>query len=209
MARDVEHVTRGSDTRKHILDVAEEMFARYGYFAASVNAIAKKTGLRRASLFHHFPNKQSLYLAVMNRLMVIEAEYFREALLDGPTRSPEKDLEKIVEVTFNFLVDEPNIAYLSLHTLACNQAEEMPTEISEFSTCWWQSVLERGVAAGVFRDISPAECVALVGGMTNQYVALRASKTASLNTIADVDRDRMRSQIQQVMKTLVLTHGAD
>lgn len=204
MTDNIAHVTRGSDTRKHILDVAEAMFARYGYFAASVNTIARESGLRRASLFHHFPNKQSLYLAVMNRLMAIEVEYFREALLDDPARSPEADLEQIVDATFNFLVDEPNIAYLSLHTLACNRADDMPTDISEFSTYWWRRILERGREAGVFQQIGAPECIALMGGMINQYVALRASKTASLNTIADVDRDRVKAHIQKMMKALVL-----
>lgn len=42
------------------------LFAQYGYEAVSMRDIATAVGVQAAALYYHFPDKQGLYLAVMN-----------------------------------------------------------------------------------------------------------------------------------------------
>lgn len=51
--------------RETLLALALKAFADSGYAGASMNAIAASAGLRKASLFHHFPTKEALYLQVL------------------------------------------------------------------------------------------------------------------------------------------------
>src|SRR5690606_19654728 len=39
-------------------------FARYGYEGATVRRLEEETGLSRGAIFHHFRDKESLFLAV-------------------------------------------------------------------------------------------------------------------------------------------------
>lgn len=193
-----------SNRAESILDVAEDVFARYGYLAARVNDIASEANIRRPSLFHHFPNKQALFVAVMNRAMERQLEYFQNNLPVKPPESPILALEQILDATFNFLVDHPNIAYLSLHILANNRVDELPTNISEISLDRWKTILEWGRKEGVFRDVSLAECTALYGGMTIFYITLYESRTRKLKEIRNVERNRIREDLQRAIKALVL-----
>ncbi len=60
----------GQKRRKDaILDEATRLFAERGYAACSMADLAECVGLRKASLFHHFPSKDDLYGAVLERLM--------------------------------------------------------------------------------------------------------------------------------------------
>lgn len=50
--------------RQEILNAARTCFARHGYEGATVRRLEEATGLSRGAIFHHFRDKDSLFLAV-------------------------------------------------------------------------------------------------------------------------------------------------
>jgi AcrR family transcriptional regulator len=50
--------------RREILDRSRACFARYGYEGATVRRLEEATGLSRGAIFHHFRDKESLFLAL-------------------------------------------------------------------------------------------------------------------------------------------------
>src|ERR1700743_2979243 len=50
--------------RRQILDGSRACFARFGYEGATVRRLEDATGLSRGAIFHHFRDKESLFLAV-------------------------------------------------------------------------------------------------------------------------------------------------
>ncbi|WP_127783094.1 TetR/AcrR family transcriptional regulator [Rhodococcus sp. X156] len=50
--------------RRQILDGARLCFARYGYEGATVRRMEDATGLSRGAIFHHFRDKDALFLAL-------------------------------------------------------------------------------------------------------------------------------------------------
>jgi AcrR family transcriptional regulator len=57
--------SEGRSMRETILDAAVQLFAEYGYHAAPLRDIARIAGIQAASIYHHFPNKQSLLVEIM------------------------------------------------------------------------------------------------------------------------------------------------
>jgi AcrR family transcriptional regulator len=53
--------------KERILDAAEGVFAERGYRGGSLNDIAVSAGYTRAGLLHHFPNKEAVLLAILER----------------------------------------------------------------------------------------------------------------------------------------------
>jgi AcrR family transcriptional regulator len=50
--------------RAEILDAARRAFARHGYEGATVKVLEAETGLSRGAIFHHFKDKDALFLAL-------------------------------------------------------------------------------------------------------------------------------------------------
>src|SRR5215831_12665716 len=61
--------TQTKPRKEEILDAATRLFAERGYEGASMNDVAERVGMRKASLFYHFATKDALYEAVLDRLV--------------------------------------------------------------------------------------------------------------------------------------------
>lgn len=55
------------DTRLTILRTARELIQTRSYLGLSFQELADRVGIRKASLYHHFPSKEALGIAVLDR----------------------------------------------------------------------------------------------------------------------------------------------
>jgi AcrR family transcriptional regulator len=62
------NIERGQATRAHLMEVATRLFAARGYDGTSIEAVLAESGVSRGSLYHHFPGKDALFLAVLEDL---------------------------------------------------------------------------------------------------------------------------------------------
>jgi AcrR family transcriptional regulator len=64
------NIERGQATREHLIEVATRLFATHGYDGTSIEMVLVESGVSRGSLYHHFPGKEALFLAVFEALGV-------------------------------------------------------------------------------------------------------------------------------------------
>ena len=93
-----------------ILDLVIPLFAQSGYAGVSMRDIADAVGIRAASLYHHFPDKQALYLQAMARAFEDKAQGFAEAL--AVTGTAEKRLAGFVETFTTLMSKDPDFRAL-------------------------------------------------------------------------------------------------
>jgi AcrR family transcriptional regulator len=62
---------RAEETRARVVATARRLFAEQGYFATGTTQIVEDAGVgTRGALYHHFDNKQALFLAVFEEIEV-------------------------------------------------------------------------------------------------------------------------------------------
>ena len=70
--------------KEEIVAEATRLFAERGYEGASMGDLAERVGLRKASLFHHFPSKDVLYATVLTELMAsVKVAILTAAMAEG------------------------------------------------------------------------------------------------------------------------------
>lgn len=65
-------------TRSRILDAAINVFAQKGYYDAKVDDIVDESGTSKGSVYFHFPNKERIFLSVIDEF----ADILEERLTD-------------------------------------------------------------------------------------------------------------------------------
>ncbi len=65
---------RGRATKAHLLDVARDHFAEVGYRGSSLRDIAQRADMSHPGLLYHFPTKEALLMAVLERRDQVDGE---------------------------------------------------------------------------------------------------------------------------------------
>ena len=81
-------------SKEEILAIAIPLFAAAGYSGVSMRILAKKVGVSAAALYHHFPDKQTLYLSAMAQVFLDKAESLEKILSSNV--APEKRLAQFI-----------------------------------------------------------------------------------------------------------------
>ena len=77
--------TNSEKTRHRILDAAEDVFSQMGYHDAPVEEIGRVTSLSKGGIYFHFPSKEDLFFAVLDRLAGRLESRINRAIETSPT----------------------------------------------------------------------------------------------------------------------------
>jgi AcrR family transcriptional regulator len=154
-------------TRLAILGAAFEEIQAVGFRAASLEHILARAGVTKGALYHHFPNKQALGLAVIDELIWPEASGSFAILADESVNP--------VEALIGFVREEIAEAAADGHLHGCpvcNLVQDMAAIDEEFrlrllriQNGWREAIanaLRRGQRQGTVRKGIDAERMAAV-----------------------------------------------
>ena len=107
-----------SNTREEILEVALDLFAVNGYEATSISQLADAVGIRKASLYSHFANKQDILDTVVETVLKGYADHsiFVRADCNDPeftkdkTGMTAKDVAALIRGQMSYILHDPHIS---------------------------------------------------------------------------------------------------
>ncbi|NLX11770.1 MAG: TetR/AcrR family transcriptional regulator [Chloroflexi bacterium] len=152
-----------------ILHAAATVFCRQGYHGATMADIAAEVNLTAGSLYHHFPSKQELLLAVLDAGLgqMISAV---QAVVEGDAVPPEK-LRQIVQLHVQSEIDNVNIAaaviFESRALLEMPGVRDQYVRQRDALEALYRRVIEDGIACGDFRALDVGIFVKTMFGALN------------------------------------------
>lgn len=128
--------------REQILEGARAVFQSHGYERATVDAIAARAGVSKATLYNHFRSKEALFLFTLGAETQAVQEKFL-SLLETPSGEIEADLQQIGEHLVR-KVSEP--AHVRRYRIIAAEAERFPELGRAFYDCTIRTGEERMAA---------------------------------------------------------------
>jgi AcrR family transcriptional regulator len=164
-------------SREKILEVAEARFAQRGFAGVGMREVALAAGLGKSSLFHHFPTKAELWVAVIERVIArIEAHVLPALGVSGRATAR---IDRAVDALIDALAEHPTTARLLLRSLV----EEEDLDAAEPDgaaavearihalVARFTALLADGVEAGELRPASAPDAVQTLIGTTVYHFA--------------------------------------
>jgi len=94
------------DTKKHIIEIARDLFSEFSYLGVSMDDIAKKLNITKAALYYHFTGKEELYMEVLDEV-IRDLSLSIEKVSNEKTAS--KKLHKLIKSYLDFGYKEKNL----------------------------------------------------------------------------------------------------
>ena len=163
-------------TKARILDAAKKEFARNGLGGARVDVIADKARANKRMIYHYFGSKEGLFQTVLeNAWGDIRSA---EQRLDLDHLAPDQALEKLVRFTWDYYLKNPEFITLvnseNLHRAKHLKKSEVIKVVSRKFVSMVGGLLDRGVAAGVFRPgIDPVQLNITIAAIGYYYLTNR------------------------------------
>ena len=89
-----------------ILSAAEDVFARFGYNGAAIEAIGERAGMSKQSMLYYFPSKEVMYLRVLANILSLWLD--KLVLLDQDGADPAAMLENYIRGKIELSRTHPN-----------------------------------------------------------------------------------------------------
>ena len=161
-------------TRAKILETAEALFARRGFAGVGMREVAERVGIGKSSLFHHFPTKLGLYVAVLERILLDIDARLEAAETHDP--SAMQSLRHWVSVIVDTFAENPNHAPLLLRSLFEEEVAG-PEQSAHLDQTLKRSLerlaklLREGIRSGEIRSVSIPHTLQTLIGMTVYHFA--------------------------------------
>jgi len=140
----------GTSSIHKIMTVAQELVQSRGYNAFSFNDIARKLGIKSASIHYYFPTKSDLGKALIHLYRLDFSNQLK--LIDNTSSSTMEKLDHFAELFLNTLLSKNKMC---LSGMLASDITTMPEEIRDevqlfFTDCekWLAMVLHKGQQQG-------------------------------------------------------------
>ncbi len=138
-----------------MLDVASQLFSKYGYDATGVAEICQAAGLSKGAFYHHFPSKQAAFMALLNSYLGGIDSGFTQMRLD--IRAVPEALVKMAEMAGSIFqsADIHLPIFLEIWTQAKHDPQVWEATIAPYHRyqAYFAAMIQEGIQAGSIKPV--------------------------------------------------------
>ncbi len=140
------------DTRTSILDAAQDLVQRQSISGVSFQELAKRTGIKKGSMYYHFESKDDLTLALLERATI----ELRESFERGEGKTPKQRLAYYFNIYRLYVIPSeklcPGGAFAGEWDKLSEPVQEQVKRLLMAQSKGLKSVIAAGVETGDFND---------------------------------------------------------
>ena len=187
------------EVRDTILLEATRLMAERGFDGTSIQAVADAVGVRKPSVLYHFPSKEELRKAVLDRLLSRWNDILPKLLMASTLTGLAK-FDGVMRELMSFFADDPDRARLLVRELL-DRPKEMKSSLQGYARPWVEVVAEyikKGQASGQIRSsVDPEAYVMHVASMSLSVLATSECMSALL---PGTKEQHMRRAIDELVR---------
>lgn len=139
-----------------ILEAALECFVEHGYHGTTIRTVAARAGLSVPGLYHHYPSKQALLVAIVHKAMEDLLARSQAALAEAGS-SVEARFAALIECLVLFHAHRSKLAFISASEIRSLEGESREAHIAarDRQQRILDDIVSQGAAEGIFATKFP------------------------------------------------------
>jgi len=163
------------ERRDKILATSLSLFAKKGFAATKTKDLARAAGVSEGMIFKLFPDKKSLYRALIERRIADSETVLPLADVAGSRETPDRFFRRIATTMFVRVESDPS--FLRLKLFAALEGHPLAKEFDAARSQGVRRAIEEYVrrqqGAGVLRDVDPAFASRAFMGLVRSFLQAR------------------------------------
>ncbi|MAG29494.1 MAG: hypothetical protein CL908_01215 [Deltaproteobacteria bacterium] len=209
MSPDPPHRRPGEQRRHELINAAIDVFGEAGFAGARIDEVARRVGIRRPSVLYHFPDKQALYSASIEDVVVDIWQRIRST-----EQVPGDRLEAIADGWVDFVIERPNAARLLLRQLIDADPLQIPAIDAPIRGLFEviQRAIEDRTGSATAKRLDATEFSLILSSTSLVWVASRSAVEGALglDTLSPQAVQRHRRTLHVLIRQLLdAADGAD
>lgn len=145
-----------SETYDKILQTAYRLFVQKGYTATSMRQVAEEAGIGKATIYHHFPDKESIAMALLEKRSARIDETLKIIRIE---QDPRERIRVAVTANFDSLLESLDIMQIVRREVPNGRDLLQEGFVSFFqeSMLLLTDAIRRGAEQGIFRPVDPTK----------------------------------------------------
>jgi len=192
-------------TKDNILKVATKEFSIYGYDAVSMNKLASKLEVNKATIYYHFKDKKSLYQEILQSLIQLNQEK-NEAIANSDIPAEEK-FRQYIKLFIHTIKENPEIVPIALREMA-NLGGNLEDSISSYlekEMLYLKNIVLQLNLKEKYKHLDFYELKGLIMGTINTYYSMQMSNIKATG-LKDLDKnsDKILDYLCEFITSLLL-----
>ncbi len=197
------------EKKEHIMDIAEKLFAEFGYEAVSTRTLAKEAAVNIAMISYYFGSKEELYIAVIERRLISLKELVH--ITEEKKYDHFEKLYLLMEVIVDKFFENRLFHQIIYREMGMqNRSKIFKYMMEKWSTNFHilRDIIDDGIHKKVFRKVDAGFTVLTIIGTARMYVQSdsMAQKIMNLPHIDEVYNKEMKDRMKNHLKELVKNH---
>jgi TetR/AcrR family transcriptional repressor of mexJK operon len=190
------------DKTSQIIESAQELFGKYGFAKTTMTDIAQKLEISKASLYYYYPDKESIYLAVISKEQAQFIEMLHKLILE--TENPIEVLYQYIQIRIEYFSSMLNLNRARFDDFKGlnNEMKDSWKNFREMEKKEIQLILQKGIENNIFEIENSDQIISLFldtfKGLVFNYL-----KNRDFNFLNDSDYQNITNQLTLFTKIFI------
>ncbi|MBA4380424.1 MAG: hypothetical protein C0393_07090 [Anaerolinea sp.] len=145
-----------SETYEKIFRTARRLFVQQGYTATSMRQVAEEAGIGKATIYHHFSDKQAIVVALLEKNIARMDEALQLVRAES---DPRRRIQVAASASVNFLFESADIMQIVRREVSGGRDQMQAGFLNFFQEymALLADAIQRGTEQGIFRPVDPTD----------------------------------------------------
>ena len=191
-----------STKQEQILDAAMICLARHGIVKVTLDDIADVLGMKKASLYYYYKNKESIFIDALEREALCVHQETRNKFREG--QSAAEKIYLLVSTILQHSRERAQILELNAQAMVDNHLiiQKIHHHIHEKSIDFLASIIQEGIDNGEFRSCDPVMVADLLWALMDLR-RVEILKVASASRVSVKDFKKLEHDLFVILDLLI------